>query len=68
MSDMAQAYRVADFVMPTAQAAQYFARSLLDIANQFPARDGNSKESAIGEDLMCNRLQEKLDMIERSQC
>lgn len=68
ISDPVQALRVARFVTPTEEGAANFSQTLIDsVAVKLPAARKNVNDTE-GWDLMANRLQGKLDDIERSWC
>lgn len=68
IADPVQASRVARFVMPTKEGAANFSQTLLDSALVNPPAIREDVEDAEGWDLMSDRLQGKLDEIERSWC
>lgn len=68
ISDPAQASRVASFFMPTEEGATKLSQTLLESAVVKPPAVREDVDDEEGWDLMSNRLQGKLDMIERSWC
>lgn len=70
MTHKAQAMEVAEFVAPTAEAAQMFAESLLRVAR--PTRSSGPSDGYEpryeGETVIISRLQHKLDALEAAFC
>lgn len=68
-SDPAQAARIADVVVPVPGVAEKISSSVLKFAKRKTSmEDPVVVDDQQGWDLMSNRLQEKLDEIERDQC
>ena len=69
MSNLTQAHRIAEFVMPTTQSATYLAQSLLEVAHpRLRNETTDVTDNAAAKGLMAMRLQEKLTAIERARC
>ncbi|CAM9131216.1 unnamed protein product [Scytosiphon promiscuus] len=68
ISDTDQASRVGSFVAPTEEGAANFSRTLLQSVVVKPPAIRGDVDDPEGWDLMADRLQRKLDDIERSRC
>lgn len=69
-SSAAQASRVAEFVMPTQESASIFSQALLDVSVATTEHPDGAEVVEYGgtRKMISDRLQEKLDQIERDQC
>lgn len=70
ITSLAQASRVAEFLMPTVESATLFSQTLLGSAKLHMEHQANQvlTEHTNGWELVANRLQEKIDEIDLNQC